>query len=162
VVHDAGQRLDPVLNQILKMYCQHLGLIQPIQIRCESFGEVREFHISIGPPQNADLEPRIEIGQGLIIRVVYMARLHLGNVKNVRDNHITRIAKDEIGKEAWRTHAGNRTGSGKQMRGCHIASAIGAKRIQPIERPLGWTLDSTFAFIFGIKGMQSPAIRCNF
>jgi len=99
VVNDAVQGLDPILNQVLEMNCQHFTLIQPVQIRSEAFGDVREFDVSIRPSQNADLEPRVEIGQGLIICVVDVARLHLCDVEDVRDDHIARIAENEVGDE---------------------------------------------------------------
>src|SRR5512145_534600 len=83
-------------------------------------------------------------------------RFHVGDVEDVRDDHITRIAEDEVRCKFWRAHASNSFRAGKKMRGCNITRT---KRIKPGKRFFRFTLLSAFAFVFGVKRMDSFGIR---
>ena len=77
-----------------------------------------------------------------------VARLHIGDIENVRDNHIARITKDKVGNKLRRSDARNGFGSRKQMRGCHISRT---KRIEPTKGLFRRAFDSAFTFVFSIE-----------
>ena len=149
-----------IVDQIFKMDIHHGGLIQPAKIGREASGDVWEFDpstrlragIQLRPSQNADLEARVEIGQGLIVGVVDVVRLHLGDVENVRDGHVAGIAVDEVGHEIMRYNAFYGFRTGEQVCRCNIARLKGS---QPAQGLLGGTLASAFALVFGVERMQA-------
>ena len=109
-----------------KMDFHHGGLIQPAKVGSEASRNVREFHVGVGSPQNADLKPRVEIGQGFIVVMVDVVRLHLGNVENVRDGHVAGVAEDEVGHKIRRYNALYGFRTGKQVCRGNIARLKGS------------------------------------
>src|SRR5215211_7903848 len=97
MIHDLGQGYQTVMDQILKMESQYFGTTEPLEIRIKTIGDIREFDICIGSAQNADVQACVEIWQGCVILMVDMPRFHIGDVKDMRYDHIARITKDEIG-----------------------------------------------------------------
>ena len=83
MIEDQVKGPGTVVDQVFKMDFHHGRLIQPIEVRGKTVCDIRKFDIRIRPPQNADLEPRIEIGQGLVVGVVNVIRFHLGDVENM-------------------------------------------------------------------------------
>ena len=158
VVHDRGESRGSSVDQILEVNCQNLFSVEPAEIRFESVCDVREFDPGIGSSKNADLEPRIEIRQGLVIVVMHMPRFHIGDVKDVRDDHIARVAENEIRREFCRADAGNGFGSGKEMRRCNVTRA---QRIEPGKCFFGFALFTAFAFVLGVKRMHTPGVWRN-
>ncbi len=75
-------------------------------------------------------------------------RFHVGDVENVRDNNIARVAKNKIGNEVRRANTGNCRRAGEEMRGRHIACV---QRIEPRQRLLGCAFNAAFAFVFGVE-----------
>ena len=156
MVNDALQRPNAFVDQIFEMDLHNRWLIEPAEVRREAVGYVRKFDIEFGPPQNTNLESRVEIGQGLIVGVVDMVWLHLGDIENMRDGHIAWITEDEVGHKCRRTNAFYDLRTGKQVCRRNIARFQG---IQPAEGLLGGALASAFAFVFGVEGMQATRER---
>src|SRR5215216_5179796 len=97
MIHDLGEGYQTVMDQILKMESQYFGTTEPLEIRIKTIGDIRKFDICIWSAQNADLQARVEIWQGCVVSMVDVPRLHIGDVKDMRYDHIARITKDEIG-----------------------------------------------------------------
>ena len=97
VIHDADQCRGAVVDQVFEMDCQHFGTIQPVQVGREACGDIWEFDIRVGSSENAGVEAGIEIGQREIILVVNVMLFNPADIKDVRYDHVARIAKDEIG-----------------------------------------------------------------
>ena len=99
MVDNAVEGLSAVMNYVFKMNFQHRWLIKPTKIRSKTPFNIREFYIHIRPSQYADFESRVEIGQGLIVGVVDVIRLHSGDIKDVRDGYIAVPETPGIGVE---------------------------------------------------------------
>ena len=83
MVHDAGQSRGAVVNQIFEVNRQNFFLIEPAEIRRKAICDIREFDICVGPAQNADIKPRVEIRQRLIIFVMDVTGFHIGDVEDM-------------------------------------------------------------------------------
>jgi len=117
MIDDAVQGSNAVMDQIFKVDFHHHRLIQPAKIRGKTPGDVGEFNICIRASQNADLKPRIEIQQRLVVSMMDVILFHLGDVENVRDGYIAWIAIDEVGDEIGASYVFHNVGTSKQMCG---------------------------------------------
>src|ERR671918_298184 len=109
-------------------------MLKPSQIRCKTIGDIWKFDIGILPSQDTDVEACIEIRQRLVILMMDMSRFHVGDIKNMRDDHVARVTKDKVRNEFRRANPLYTFGLCEEMSGRDIT---GAQRIQPIQR-LSW------------------------
>ena len=141
VVNDPVQRPGPVIDQILEMDLHHGGLVQPSEIRSETIGDIRKFDIRYsGLPKILTLQACIEIGKRLIIIMMDMPRFHVGHIKDMRNDHIARITKNEIRNECRGANALHHFLACKKMSGGNIAGrrefshsrACSGERLRPL------------------------------
>ena len=156
VIDNAVQRREAILDQVLEMDVQHGGLVQPSEIRTEPVGDVQEFDVRIFSSHDAGVKARIEIRQGTVILMMNMPPLHLGHVKDMRDNYVTRIAKDKIRNKRRGTNTLYHIDARKKMGGRNVTRT---QRSQPSDRLLRGALASAFALVFGVEGVQASCIR---
>ena len=81
-----------------------------------------------------------------------VVRFHIGHIEHVRDDHVTRVAEDEVGDEPTSRHARDGIRSGEEMRRGDIQWA---ERVEPGQGLFGGALAPRLAFVFGIERVPS-------
>src|SRR5574341_1722315 len=158
MINDVVQSRSAVINQIFKMDFHDSGRFKPAHIWIEASRDIGKIGRRVRASKDADLETRIEVRKRLVIVVMDMVRFHFSHIKNMRDDHIARITKDEIRNKCGCIDASKNLRPRKKMRRSNIAWA---QRIQPCQSLFGRALASALAFIFSVERMQSAGERGN-
>jgi len=84
------------VDEIFKMEFEHFGAVEPIGVELEAFGDVGEFDIRAWKTKDADHQAFIETVQFFgIVAVMVVVGQHFGDVENMGNNDIARVAEDE-------------------------------------------------------------------
>ena len=146
---DGGRAVEDVIFIALR---EHAGLVEPAQVRLEALADIGKIHRlaiwphGIGQAQDAGAQALVEVGQYLsIVFVVNVFCEAVGDVKNVRDDHVARVAIHEIGQVARLAGSLDGFGPGVKVSGGNVA---GAQRVQKAYGILAAARQAGF----GIKG----------
>src|SRR3990172_4307524 len=101
VLQYAADKFTLVCGKILVSQAGDFRSFQPAQVRLQAQADIRERGVRLRQAKDAGVQALLEAAQLLgVVAVVGVVWFHLGDVVDVRDDHVARVAQHQVGGES--------------------------------------------------------------